>query len=56
MLNEDEIHPEQVYEKIYRGRVKHHSKEQVDEIVEDLNHHFSQQKIIDIANDKVTKA
>lgn len=56
LLNEDEIHPEQVYEKIYRGRVKHHSKEQVDEIVEDLNHHFSQQKIIDIANDKVTKA
>ena len=56
LLNEDEIHPEQVYEKIYRGRVKHHNKEQVDEIVEDLNHHFSQQKIIDIANDKVTKA
>ncbi|RIO84025.1 polysaccharide biosynthesis protein, partial [Staphylococcus haemolyticus] len=29
LLNEDEIHPEQVYEKIYRGRVKQHNKDQV---------------------------
>ncbi|AYY66420.1 hypothetical protein CD034_00915 [Staphylococcus hominis subsp. hominis] len=52
LLNEDEIHAEQVYEKIYRGRVKHHSKDEVNELVEDLNHHFSQQKIINIANRK----
>ena len=26
--------------------VKQHSKDQVDEIVEDLNHHFSQQKLL----------
>ena len=55
LLNEDEIHPAQVYEKIYRGRVKQHSKEEVDELVEDLQTHFSQQKIIDIANDRFKK-
>ena len=55
LLNEDEIHPAQVYVKIYRGRVKQHSKEEVDELVEDLQTHFSQQKIIDIANDRFKK-
>ncbi|AKC75178.1 capsular polysaccharide biosynthesis protein Cap5D [Staphylococcus haemolyticus] len=35
LLNENEIHPEQVYEKIYRGKVKDFSKEEVDAIIED---------------------
>ncbi|PNZ70006.1 polysaccharide biosynthesis protein [Staphylococcus croceilyticus] len=52
LLNEDEIHPEQVYEKIYRGRVKQHSKEEVDKIVTKLNEDFTPQQIIDIANNK----
>ena len=29
LLNENEIHPEQVYEKIYRGKVKEMSEEEV---------------------------
>ena len=52
LLNENEIHPEQVYEKIYRGRVKQHSKQEVDSLIENLKNEFSQQKIINIANNK----
>lgn len=51
LLNEDEIHPEQVYEKIYRGKVKFFSQEEVDEIIDDLVDNFTKEKIIKIANE-----
>ena len=50
LLNENEIHPEQVYEKIYRGKVKDFSKEEVDAIIEDLGNDFDKDKILKIAN------
>ena len=51
LLNENEIHPEQVYEKIYRGKVRDFSKEEVDAIVSDLANDFKKEKIIKIANE-----
>lgn len=51
LLNENEIHPEQVYEKIYRGKVKDFSKEEVDAIIEDLGNDFDKDKILKIANE-----
>lgn len=51
LLNENEIHPEQVYEKIYRGKVKDFSKEEVDAIIEDLGKDFNKDKILKIANE-----
>ncbi|WP_269667948.1 nucleoside-diphosphate sugar epimerase/dehydratase [Staphylococcus arlettae] len=51
LLNEGEIHPEQVYEKIYRGKVKFFSRVEVDEIINDLVNNFSKEKIIQIANE-----
>lgn len=51
LLNENEIHPEQVYEKIYRGKVKDFSKEEVDAIIEYLGNDFNKDKILKIANE-----
>ena len=51
LLNEGEIHPEQIYEKIYRGKVKFFSRVEVDEIINDLVNNFSKEKIIQIANE-----
>lgn len=51
LLNEGEIHPEQVYEKIYRGKVKFFSRVEVDEIINDLVNNLSKEKIIQIANE-----
>ncbi|MHD0445127.1 polysaccharide biosynthesis protein [Staphylococcus cohnii] len=50
LLNKNEVHPEQVYEKIYRGKVAYYSKAEVDLIVEDLVNDFSKEKILKIAN------
>ncbi|MDK9855704.1 polysaccharide biosynthesis protein [Staphylococcus equorum] len=50
LLNEDEIHSEQVYEKIYRGKVKLISKVEIDLIVEDITNNFNKEKILSIAN------
>lgn len=36
LLNENEIHPEQVYEKIYRGKVKKVSMKEVNDFIEEL--------------------
>ncbi|MBF7018003.1 polysaccharide biosynthesis protein [Staphylococcus durrellii] len=52
LLNKDEIHPEQVYEKIYRGKVKQISKAEITDIVEELKMSFSKEKIIAYANGK----
>lgn len=51
LLNENEIHPEQVYEKIYRGKVKEMSEEEVKKFIDKLNTHFDKQLIIDYANE-----
>lgn len=50
LLNENEIHSEQVYEKIYRGKVKSIPKSELDLIINDLTKDFSKEKILTIAN------
>lgn len=50
LLNKNEIHPQQVYEKIYRGKVDYCTKAEVDLIVEDLINNFSKEKLLKIAN------
>lgn len=50
LLSEEEIHPEQVYEKIYRGKVKTVSKAEIETIIEELTDHFTKQRILEIAN------
>ncbi|WP_239752721.1 nucleoside-diphosphate sugar epimerase/dehydratase [Mammaliicoccus sp. J-M40] len=53
LLNKDEIHPEQVYEKIYRGKVRDINLEEVDEFIKDIFDNFTKEKIIDFTNDYV---
>lgn len=50
LLNKNEIHPEQVYEKIYRGKVKEIDYADVQLIVNDLLTDFSKEKIINYTN------
>ncbi|RIM06820.1 polysaccharide biosynthesis protein [Staphylococcus equorum] len=50
LLNENEIHSEQVYEKIYRGKVKSIPKSELDLIINDLTKDFSKEKILTNAN------
>ena len=50
LLSDDEIHPEQVYDKIYRGKVKEVSKSEINAILDELTQHFTKQRILDIAN------
>lgn len=52
LLNENEIHPEQVYEKIYRGKVDEIPYEKVQFIINDLISDFSKEKIIKYTNQK----
>ncbi|SHD34902.1 UDP-D-quinovosamine 4-dehydrogenase [Staphylococcus argenteus] len=52
LMNKDEVHPEQVYEKIYRGKVKHMTSNQVEAIIQDIVNDFSKEKIINYANGK----
>lgn len=52
LLNEGEIHPEQVYKKIYRGKVNVESTKLVYDFVEDIYEDFSKQKLIDFVNKK----
>lgn len=53
LLNKDEIHPEQVYEKIYRGKVKDIDKEEVESIISDLLNGFTKEKIINYTNNNI---
>lgn len=55
LLNEDEIHPEQVYEKIYRGKVKETDVQEVDTIISDLLNDFTKEKIIRYTNNNDRK-
>lgn len=50
LLNKDEIHPEQVYEKIYRGKVQKTDIKEVNVIVSDLLNDFTKDKIINYTN------
>lgn len=50
LLNKNEIHPQQVYEKIYRGKVDFYTKAEIDLIVGDLINNFSKEKLLKIAN------
>lgn len=50
LLNKDEIYPEQVFQKIYRGKVKQVSKEEIEALINDLKSDFNKEKIIKIAN------
>lgn len=50
LLNEDEIHPEQVYEKIYRGKVSRANKTEVNSFVNKQLTKFSKEELIKYAN------
>lgn len=50
LLNKDEIHPEQVYEKIYRGKVKETDIKEVEVIISELLNNFTKEKIINYTN------
>lgn len=52
LLNKDEIHPEQVYEKIYRGKVREIDSEKLDYLLFDLNKNFNKELLIRFVNDK----
>ncbi|WP_210137650.1 nucleoside-diphosphate sugar epimerase/dehydratase [Staphylococcus sp. GDH8C109P] len=53
LFNKDEIHPEQVYEKIYRGKVREINIEEVNEFITDIIDNFTKEKIIHFTNDYV---
>src|SRR5699024_4721810 len=54
LLNQNELHPEQVYEKIYRGKVKETDIKEVEVIISDLLNNFTKEKIIKYTNKSVT--
>lgn len=55
LLNKNEIHSEQVYEKIYRGKAVTVSKNELDEVINELftNQKESKEKLIQFANRKL---
>ncbi|MDK9860166.1 nucleoside-diphosphate sugar epimerase/dehydratase [Staphylococcus equorum] len=55
LLSENEVHPKQVYENIYRGRVKVLTKNELDIILNDLINNFTTKKIINIANNNINQ-
>ncbi|WP_251943428.1 nucleoside-diphosphate sugar epimerase/dehydratase [Staphylococcus sp. Marseille-Q5304] len=50
LLNENEIHPEQVYEKIYIGKVCLENKSELYEFIEELSEHFDKEQLIKFVN------
>lgn len=52
LMNKDEVHPEQVFEKIYRGKVQHMKCNEIEAIIQDIVNDFSKEKIINYANGK----
>lgn len=55
LLNKNEIHSEQVYEKIYRGKAVTVHKNELDEVINELftNQNESKEKLIQFANRKL---
>ncbi|PTI30514.1 hypothetical protein BU072_03655 [Mammaliicoccus vitulinus] len=52
LLNKDEIHPEQVYEKIYRGKVNNYSIEKINVEIEKIMKSNNTKLLIKLANKK----
>ncbi|MEB7755026.1 polysaccharide biosynthesis protein [Staphylococcus xylosus] len=50
LLNENEIHPEQVYEKIYRGKVDLESKNDLYDFINEIVNDFDKERLINFAN------
>ncbi|MGJ5710486.1 polysaccharide biosynthesis protein [Staphylococcus equorum] len=50
LLNENEIHPEQVFEKIYRGKVTPENIEEVNTLISEILNDFNKEKLIDFVN------
>lgn len=50
LLNEDEVHPNQVYEKIYRGKVRAASWEELEKIIASMQLNFDKEKLIKYVN------
>lgn len=50
LLNEDEVHPNQVYEKIYRGKVGAASWEELEKIIASMQLNFDKEKLIKYVN------
>ncbi|ASE57937.1 nucleoside-diphosphate sugar epimerase/dehydratase [Staphylococcus saprophyticus] len=50
LLNENEIHPEQVYEKIYRGKVNLESKNDLYNFINEIVNDFDKERLINFAN------
>lgn len=46
LMNKDEVHPEQVFEKIYRGKVQHMKCNEVEAIIQDIVNDFSKEKLL----------
>src|SRR5699024_7042679 len=57
LLNEDEIHPNQVYEKIYRGKVEIKSMEELEKLNNEIQHTQDiKNLLINYANHKGVKS
>lgn len=52
LLNKDEIHPEQVYEKIYRGKVNNYAIEKINVEIEEIMNSNNMKLLINLANKK----
>ncbi|WP_406564452.1 polysaccharide biosynthesis protein [Mammaliicoccus vitulinus] len=52
LLNKDEIHPEQVYEKIYRGKVNNYAIEKINVEIEEIMNSNNMKLLIKLANKK----
>lgn len=50
LLNEDEVHPNQVYEKIYRGKVRAANWEELEKIIASMQLNFDKEKLIKYVN------
>ncbi|WP_040030070.1 polysaccharide biosynthesis protein [Staphylococcus cohnii] len=50
LLNENEIHPEQVFEKIYRGKVNFENIEEINTLISEILNDFNKEKLIDFVN------
>ncbi|MEX2948679.1 nucleoside-diphosphate sugar epimerase/dehydratase [Staphylococcus warneri] len=50
LLNKDEVHSNQVYEKIYRGKVTIKDWEEVNRFIDSITQDFNKEKLIDFVN------
>ncbi|MGK3149864.1 nucleoside-diphosphate sugar epimerase/dehydratase [Staphylococcus shinii] len=52
LLNKNEIHPQQVYEKIYRGKVSTNQFEDLNDFIGNLLENYSKKELLDFVNKK----